>query len=963
MSPPGGCVNSSTVRSVKLSLSVHQQSGQPPGPLYYRVSSFAVAGGARGAPPVGLDWPPCRSATSAARRIRMESRFCSACGQPLGEPVAERRRGAQDGHDRLLRHRRLDRHRRAARPRVDQQRDAPLLRRDERGARAPRRHRREVHRRRGDGRVRRARRARGRRAARGGAPPPRCSASLELLNDELERRWGVRLRVRTGVNTGEVVVGRPLEGTRLRDRRRGQRRGPPGAGRRPGRDLPRGGDVRARPRRRRRGAGRRARAEGQGRAGAGLPPDRRSTARSRASRGGSTRRSSAASKSSRACGACSTTRSEQRAVRLGDRDRPGRARASRASCTSWSLGRVRERARAAGPLPALRRGHHVLADRRGRPGGRRRSARTTRRTWRRRSCASSCRRRGPGGGRTRRRLGDRAARTRRCGRRRSSGRCASCSRALAAERPAGRRVRRHPLGRGHVPRPARVPGAPRRPSVPMLILCLARPEIGELRPALAGGAADGGARSSSVPLGAEHSRALMQNLLGAAELPAGARRRASPRRPRATRCSSRRCCACWSTRACCSATTAAGEPTADLSELRIPATIEALLAARLDRLAGGEQDVIEGASVIGQEFWPAPSASCSRRPSAPFVGSHVQTLVRKQLVARGGHEFAGERGLPVRPHPDPRRRLCAPAEGVARADARAVRHTGSPSRCGERMVEYEEIVGYHLEQAFRYREELGPDRRRGPRARRRWPRCAARVGGHPRACAAATCPAAVKLLERALALIDAGSPGRLEVMIKLGRCLFELGELRRAETVLEETVEAGGRARRPAASRCARRSSCRTSASGPTPERGMTRGRRPWSSEAMPVFEAAGDERRASPARSSASPTCVAHGPLGEMGETLERALVHATRAGRRADRARASCRDWRAPSTWARRPRTSGIARLRELLARGEAGPATAAAVEAWAIAALEAMRGNAEEARRIWRTCAAASSRSSVR
>ena len=43
-------------------------------------------------------------------------------------------------------------------------------------------------------------------------------ASLDRLNDELEQRWGVRLRVRTGVNTGEVVSADPTARTRLRDR-------------------------------------------------------------------------------------------------------------------------------------------------------------------------------------------------------------------------------------------------------------------------------------------------------------------------------------------------------------------------------------------------------------------------------------------------------------------------------------------------------------------------------------------------------------------------------------------------------------------------------------------------------------------------------------------------------------------------------------------------------------------------
>ena len=39
--------------------------------------------------------------------------------------------------------------------------------------------------------------------------------ALGGVNDELERQWGVRLTVRTGVNTGEVVAGDPTAGQRL----------------------------------------------------------------------------------------------------------------------------------------------------------------------------------------------------------------------------------------------------------------------------------------------------------------------------------------------------------------------------------------------------------------------------------------------------------------------------------------------------------------------------------------------------------------------------------------------------------------------------------------------------------------------------------------------------------------------------------------------------------------------------
>ena len=58
-------------------------------------------------------------------------------------------------------------------------------------------------------------RARGRRAAR--RPRGRRDAARRsaVLNDELERGWGVRLTIRTGVNTGEVVAGDPTAGQRL----------------------------------------------------------------------------------------------------------------------------------------------------------------------------------------------------------------------------------------------------------------------------------------------------------------------------------------------------------------------------------------------------------------------------------------------------------------------------------------------------------------------------------------------------------------------------------------------------------------------------------------------------------------------------------------------------------------------------------------------------------------------------
>ena len=82
-----------------------------------------------------------------------------------------------------------------------------------------------------------------------------CRAALEMqarlasLNEELERRFGTRIALRIGVNTGEVVAGDASEPGDVRDGRSGQRRRAAGAGGRPGRGAARRADVPARPRR------------------------------------------------------------------------------------------------------------------------------------------------------------------------------------------------------------------------------------------------------------------------------------------------------------------------------------------------------------------------------------------------------------------------------------------------------------------------------------------------------------------------------------------------------------------------------------------------------------------------------------------------------------------------------------------------------------------------------------------
>ena len=103
-------------------------------------------------------------------------------------------------------------------------------------------------------------------------------------------------------------------------------------------------------------------------------------------------------------------------------------------------------------------------------------------------------------------------------------------------------------------------------------------------------------------------------------------------------------------------------------------------------------------------------------------------------------------------------------------------------------VEYEEILGYHLEQAHRYLSELGPldDHGRGLGAD-----AAGRLASAGRrAFGRGDMTAAVNLLERATALLEQKSVERLELLVVLSEALKDVGEFERSRTRLDEVEEA-----------------------------------------------------------------------------------------------------------------------------------------------------------------------------
>jgi tetratricopeptide (TPR) repeat protein len=143
-----------------------------------------------------------------------------------------------------------------------------------------------------------------------------------------------------------------------------------------------------------------------------------------------------------------------------------------------------------------------------------------------------------------------------------------------------------------------------------------------------------------------------------------------------------------------------------IADVRVPPTISALLAARLERLGPAERSVAEAASVIGRVFEQAAVSELAEDALRPEVARSLLALVRKELVRPDRSEItAGDafkfRHMLIRD---------AAYEALPKAE-RAVLHERFADwlerTAGDRLTELEEIHGYHLERAHHYRIELG----------------------------------------------------------------------------------------------------------------------------------------------------------------------------------------------------------------------------------------------------------------
>ena len=227
------------------------------------------------------------------------------------------------------------------------------------------------------------------------------------------------------------------------------------------------------------------------------------------------------------------------------------------------------------------------------------------------------------------------------------------------------------------------------------------------------------------------------------------------------------------------------EGAASDGEVVLPPTIQAVLAARLDRLGPGERTALDTAAVVGKEFPARAVVDLLPKQARAFASRHLEALVDKELLDRARSMSENRPAFRFR-----HVLIQQAAYRMIPKGQRAALHERAAGWLEESIgggtAEHAERAGHHLEQAYRYRAELGPltdgDRDLGGRA------AALLAIAGTRAFGRGDMPAAANLLGRSLAIVGPEDRTALELMPDLGYALFEVGELEHANRVLGEAV-------------------------------------------------------------------------------------------------------------------------------------------------------------------------------
>jgi class 3 adenylate cyclase/tetratricopeptide (TPR) repeat protein len=220
-----------------------------------------------------------------------------------------------------------------------------------------------------------------------------------------------------------------------------------------------------------------------------------------------------------------------------------------------------------------------------------------------------------------------------------------------------------------------------------------------------------------------------------------------------------------------------------LRRISAPPTIAALISTRLEGLPRSERTVLEGASVVGVTFEADAVEVLCDVPAS--VASTLDSLIAREFIElsepnQGRVSFVFRHAL-IRD---------AAYAGMGK-DRRARMHvrladwlTSRQRRAGESA----ELIGYHLEQAFAYRAELGS---LGEEGARLGSRAAAqlRTAGRTAMNGRGDLQAAVALFERATPMISEEDATSIEIRLDEAQALAGLGRLEPAVSMISDTLD------------------------------------------------------------------------------------------------------------------------------------------------------------------------------
>ena len=473
----------------------------------------------------------------------------------------------------------------------------------------------------------------------------------------------------------------------------------------------------------------------------------------------------------------------------------------------------------------------------------------------------------------------------------------------------------------------------------IVVLCLARSELLESRPDFASGA-DAATVVTLEPLDASENERLITNLVGEGDLAQVLARRVREHAG-GNPLYVREVIRMLVDEGILERDNGRWHSAVGIEELRIPPTIEALLGARLDQLDARERALLEGASVIGEEFWTA--AILALCPEIGLEAADVlESLLKKELIREQHSNLAEEAGysfthILVRD---------VAYDGLLK-ESRAELHSRFAdwlqNRVGQRVSEYEEIIGYHLERSYGYRSEIGTidesTRAVGTRAAEHL------ASAGRRAFTRGDLSAAANLLTRASLLLPQDDLFRLEIQRDLAEVLMGVGELHRADHLLVETIEGAAEKAEQGLEYHARiiRLLLQLAAD---PE-GKTDEARGQLTRAIPILEKLGEERALAKAWRLKAVLHLMTLSSGEMEAAAERAFEYAERSGDESDR-HEIYQYLALAIVISATPVPIAIARAEKLLeqAKDDAG---ARVYATHALCLLNSMRGNFDEARRL--------------